>query len=73
MDRYFTDSYDPRLDVAPVPKTGHVGEEYERMLDVMREKERAKDDARRQAKRVRSPPPRPACTSSPSCRPTVRR
>lgn len=55
MDRYFEETYDPRLDVAPVPKSGLVGEEYERMLDVLKEKEREKEEAKRKARRVRSP------------------
>lgn len=48
MDKYFEDSYDPRLDVAPPPKTGMVGEGWERMLDAMKEK----DDEKRRARRV---------------------
>jgi hypothetical protein len=52
MDRYFDDGYDPRLDLAPLPKSGHVGEEYERMLDVLAQKERDKSEAKRRAKKV---------------------
>lgn len=64
MDRYFEESYDPRLDLAPLPKTGHVGEEYERMLAALEEKEKEKAEAKRRAKKVRRslfdlPPPLP--------------
>lgn len=48
MDKYFEESYDPSMDVAPPPKTGLVGDGWERMLEAMKEKE----DEKRRAKRV---------------------
>ncbi|CED83211.1 hypothetical protein [Phaffia rhodozyma] len=51
MDKYFEEDYDPRLDVAPVPKQGLVGEGWERMLDLLKEKEEAKRRAKKEKKR----------------------
>ena len=53
MDKYFEESYDPRLDVAPlsvpnVPKTGLINEaEYDgwdAMLELLRQRQRDKEE-----------------------------
>lgn len=56
MDKYFEDSYDPRLDVAPlsiptVPKTGLINDsEYEAwdaMLELLRQRREDKEEKKR--------------------------
>jgi len=56
MDKYFDDSYDPRLDVAPltvptVPKTGHINDaEYaawDAMLELLRKRREDKEEKKR--------------------------
>lgn len=56
MDKYFEDSYDPRLDVAPlsiptVPKTGLISDsEYEAwdaMLELLRQRREDKEEKKR--------------------------
>jgi hypothetical protein len=56
MDKYFEESYDPRLDVAPlsvpnVPKTGLINEaEYDgwdAMLELLRQRQRDKEEKKK--------------------------
>jgi hypothetical protein len=56
MDRYFEESYDPRLDVAPlsaptIPSTGLIGDAefagWDAMLELIRQRRQDKEDKKR--------------------------